>query len=497
MHLKTTHISIGGMNTDQLTELLNDEKVAEIVASDDENQLAKVIGRQFFEFTDADERYIDLFWEAAFNGSWLYVSEFMVHEEFGYTKTISMMRDFSRKLYDAYKEGVDFKEVPRNHPVVMAAWKSIPSKKDARGGHNKKYFIITGTTYKKLLQTAHTKPGDIARDYFIKVESICAAVNRLTNMHLKREQVRKNEALAVASKENAHLKKENAEKDKAIAAAEKKTLALETVVSNVQPLDKEQIFYIATTRNYVKQNRFKFGGVKSFGDLKPRLHSYNTGRAEGDVMFFVAAYRCNSYKTVEDRLKTIFQYFKDKANGRKEMLFICFSRLRKFAEFIIENNEKEVDLFNAELQDILHDTLYKEAEEIPVFDIDTLRPRCDVQVDADAKADAKAAPEEKMQIVVSKQGKKQEHLIDISEWTDARVHETLQGIINLCAKEQKKMDYDFTKDKDSLALELTWNLLRPYLQLYRELDLREWRRRLKDWYHKENPRQLVVKGVRF
>jgi phage anti-repressor protein len=204
---------------EKLLELLESKDVIDIIESKDHLELAKYIGRNLCEFTLDDEKYIDIFWDTAFNKSWLYVSEEMVSEQFGYKKAKDMMKDFYKKLENEYEVDIDYKIVDKNHILVKSRSGSFPTRKIP---HNKKFYIITGETYKALLASAHTKQGKSTRRYFIKIESLANYTNQLIFRYIEHNQKTQ------------------------IAKLEKRQMRLESFVKNIKRLEKTQIFYLAT-----------------------------------------------------------------------------------------------------------------------------------------------------------------------------------------------------------------------------------------------------------
>jgi hypothetical protein len=49
------------MEESKLIELINDEKIVEVLESKNHLALAKILGREFCGFTQDDEKYVDLF----------------------------------------------------------------------------------------------------------------------------------------------------------------------------------------------------------------------------------------------------------------------------------------------------------------------------------------------------------------------------------------------------------------------------------------------------
>jgi hypothetical protein len=360
----------------KIEDLLSDEKVVEVIQSRDKRQLAKLIGKRYFEFTDADEKYIDMFWDPVFNKSWLYASDEMVNEQFGYKKSESMMKDFHNKLSQEFKSGYNYQQVDKTHELVLVYKASAPGKKDARGGHNKKHFIITGDTYKSLLQGANTEKGKQTRSYFVKVEGICGMVSDIMLDFMERAAANALKALEAKEQDLAQATQLIEAKDKVIATLEKSQLKLKSFVTNIKEMETTQCFYVSTTPNYAAQNRFEYGGVKNENSLKQRFYSYNTGRAEGDIMYICMLFKCNDYSTIEHRVNSILRHFKDKPGAHKEMVHLQYDCLIEVITLIYEHGDKEIRLINSNLQRYINNTVEGESIIPPPLNLAASVPLC-------------------------------------------------------------------------------------------------------------------------
>ena len=260
-----------------------------------------------------------------------------------------------------------------------------------------------------------------------------------------------------------------------ISRLEKRQGKLESFVRNIKNLDKNQIFYLATTNNYAINNRFEYGGVKSESDLKKRLYGYNTGRAENDLMFYTKIFKCNNYKVIEDRVGNVLCQFKDKPDSTKEMIHLRYNLLIEIIEFICDNYDKEIEYVNSRCQKFLTETIEQ----------DGIIPK---EINLDEYLS------DNMQIIVRRKNKEHIHKIDISDWDDEKISNTMEQIINLCINEQKNIkDYDFSTQKNSIPLQITWNLLTPYFKLYKGFTLTEWREKFKKWFQENNPCMLTIR----
>jgi hypothetical protein len=267
------------------------------------------------------------------------------------------------------------------------------------------------------------------------------------------------------------------EQKQQLAKLERKQLNLETFVRNFKRLEKTQVFYLATTPSYARQNRFEYGGVKNAKDIKGRIASYNTGRAENDLMYIVKLYKCHNYKDIEDRVGTVLAQFKDKPLSRKEMLYMRFNLLTELVDFICENYDREIDYINAHCQRFIEQTIEQ----------DGIVPE---------PADLSEFLQDEMNIVVRRRGKPDRtEKIDITGWDDTRIDAVITNVIRRCANDEKKVDYD-PEQQDSVMLQLTWSLLTPYFEIFNGLTKSQWRERFKQWYKRTNPQRLTIKGIR-
>ena len=425
----------------------NVERLSVLLEEKDHISLAKILGKELCGFTEDDEKYVDIFWDAAFNKSWLYLSDEIITEWIGYKKNISSVAKFHVMMKDKYVKDVDYKEVNKTHSLVESYKNShLP---DQVNGNRKKYYIVTGETLKKMLLRANTKNGELVCNYFIKTESLAGATNQLLYKYV--EQM----------------------KDAQIKKLESRQLRLENLVKNIQILEKNQIFYLATSTSYAAQNRFKYGGVKDARELKNRLNTYNTGRAEGDLFYYCKLFKCNKYKIIEESIGAVLGQFRDKNSSQKELLHIRYDSLTDVVDFMCINYDKSVDYVNAHCQTFLQQIVDGESFIPEAVDLETA---C-------------------MEITIHKGGRKTKtEKIDISGWTDDQINMTIEEMINKFARDQN-IDYDCVTDRDIIPLELKWMDLDNYMTPYK-LSKTAWREKFKSWFAKSKPEKLKIRGIK-
>jgi len=216
--------------------------------------------------------------------------EFIVHHnklvEYG---IMSSQRSFHvKEKLDAL--GLIEGEEYRLLPDVRQQWEG------ARGIKHTKVYMLIPESFKKCLMRAQRRPN----------QTIDPVV--YCNYYLLLEKTYK----LYTDYEKLLLNKQLEQKDHQLEDERQYRLDLEAgLLTNATPLEPTQIFYIATSKNYARQNRFKIGGVLTLDHLEGRLAGYNTGHANGDEFFFVEWYTVICYKDMEKRFETLMKRFKD------------------------------------------------------------------------------------------------------------------------------------------------------------------------------------------
>ena len=298
-------------------DLFSDEKVIDLLETKDHLSLAKFLGKELCDFNENDEMFIDMFWDAAFNKSWLYVSEEIVNEQFGYKSGKNTMSHFYEKLKKEYEENVDYKIVDKDHNLIKVGSQNFGSKISA---HNKQYYIITGETYKALLQSAQTKQGKITRKYFIKIETLANLTNQVIYKHLEYEK--------------------NKQIDE-IKDMKSKMLNLTDYIHNEEKLVKDEWVYIATSKTYSVQNQYRLGRCAV---LNKRMQQYQVGRAKNDELYYVFTHNCANSALLEHTIQKLLKKYRDAPT--KDIYVIDWSILEKFLKEICKLHDKQIDATN-------------------------------------------------------------------------------------------------------------------------------------------------------
>ena len=119
---------------------------------------------------------------------------------------------------------------------------------------------------------------------------------------------------------------------------------------------KDQIIYIATTKAYANQNRFKVGGVKSRALLRGRLSTYNTGRPIGDKMYFAFITETTDYQHLEQRVKRVIGDHID----TNEMYNLHYDSLQPLVEYLSDRFDEEVAYHKSLFETLVKDTVTKD-----------------------------------------------------------------------------------------------------------------------------------------
>jgi hypothetical protein len=209
--------------------------------------------------------------------------------------------------------------------------------------------------------------------------------------------------------------------------------------------------------------------VANPNDLPGRLATYNTGRAEGDLYYYVKIIKVHKYKHIENCLDMLIKGFKDKAFSKKEMVHMRYDCFAELIEFIIENHGKDIDFINEHGKRFLKNTIELEPilpEPIELGDYIIIRRK--------------------------KNGKEHElQKIDVSSWDEAKVQDLIKNLINQYAVIKLGTTYDFDTQKDSQTLQIIWKDFQDYLENYKGKKKMDWRTALKSIT--SNAKQLAIK----
>lgn len=166
------------------------------------------------------------------------------------------------------------------------------------------------------------------------------------------------QAMARLAITEGELKNEVEQRQKVeIEAKEKLQRALKFNQATKQ-VEPQEYIYIATTDQYMPENKFKPGGCGTFDLVKSRLSQYNSGKSDSNGHFFVYLRKVVSYRAVEQALYATLGGFRE--NSNKELYIINFNWLVKCIDAIIDHNMEFLLFVNLNREQMVEDTMNKE-----------------------------------------------------------------------------------------------------------------------------------------
>jgi len=290
------------------------------------DQLASEIG-----FSTEELSMLNIFWEPTFNEGWIYLSDKIIKNDMGYTQISAFYRDTLRKKY---KENIDFKEIKSNDDLVkiyesLNGDQLLLGKKKHTGGKIKKYYAVTGETFKKLLIRCGTSKSDQICDYYLKVEQLARFMKDY-----------------ISALHKHILENKLEEKDKVIQEEKDKFhrihIVNEEYLSYKKLKDKNETIYIVTTYNYAKQGIYKIGRTKN---MKSRNAGHNTTHVVGDKVKILKEFRVNDSQLIE---KVIHKKLNGLLVKGDAEFFMCpYDLLENLVDVIVNDDSSHNELVNS------------------------------------------------------------------------------------------------------------------------------------------------------
>lgn len=185
----------------------------------------------------------------------------------------------------------------------------------------KTWLKLNPSAFKESLMVLNHNNNKMIRKYYIILEKILFDYsNYMAEFKSKQIESELKSRLSLKEKENEKLKfKVNLINDMFLQKG------------NIQ---RQQIFYIATTRIYALQNIFKIGGLGNKNYNKHRDSSY----------YLVAVFECHDYRLVEHFLSSFL--FNLKIPNKKDLFKINYDDLFDIAKKIINHLDEYISYFN-------------------------------------------------------------------------------------------------------------------------------------------------------
>lgn len=143
------------------------------LAESKENLLSEIEFAKLCGFTENELNMVKIFWNPTFNGSWIYLSdEIILGQLTNEVGKNSIYHFYERIMIPNYEEFTDYKKVDTNHELIKEYIECHSPKKGKLDGTRKKFYIVSGETYKCMLLTSASIQGKITRKYYMKVEML-------------------------------------------------------------------------------------------------------------------------------------------------------------------------------------------------------------------------------------------------------------------------------------------------------------------------------------
>ena len=126
------------------TDKINEALVKYNYAETSTQQLAEHMG-----FSTEEQRMLTMFWEPAFNGSWIYLSDEIILGQLTNEKGKDALKDFYNRtlLANDYVENIDYKKISKNDELLEKYENFYSAILHNRKKSNRKlYYAVSGET---------------------------------------------------------------------------------------------------------------------------------------------------------------------------------------------------------------------------------------------------------------------------------------------------------------------------------------------------------------
>jgi hypothetical protein len=231
------------------------------------------------------------------------------------------------KLLDT--NDIAYQEIDYKNPLVEQFQEILQDISDMRSidRPRKLWLIMEAKDFKEAVMCLATKRSKEIRKYYLLLEELVQLYGAYTTQF-----------------KNKQLKDQIQDKNDHI-------LLLKDLLVDDQKREKTQVVYIATSRNYAKQNRFKPGGVESIEKLPSRFSTYNSRSAAGDEWYYSDTFLVADYRQIESRLKDLLGRFRDKKS--KEIYTLHYTNIKYIVGYLCNHYNDEVDDVNSKLTDFI------------------------------------------------------------------------------------------------------------------------------------------------
>ncbi len=104
------------------------------------------------------------------NEEWIYFSKLYIHNWIGYKVGRNSHNNVVNDMKKKYIEGIDYKEVEKNHHLVLEYFKAHPD--ECIPSINKKFYIVSNKTFVVMLMRAKTTTSIRYAEYFYHIHDL-------------------------------------------------------------------------------------------------------------------------------------------------------------------------------------------------------------------------------------------------------------------------------------------------------------------------------------
>jgi prophage antirepressor-like protein len=232
---------------------------------------------------------------------------------------------------------------------------------DNIGYHDGKAVYISEPGLYSLIM--HSKAPFAEKFQDLVYETILPSIRKFGQFQLAQQfsnqlAIKDVEKATIIAAKDKDLAKALHDKAQAIAdkeLADKKAIHFKKMADRQKAREKNHVVYVATTKTYALNNRFKIGGVKSLSLLKSRLSTYNSGRPVGDKMYYAHIVSCVNYTHLEAKIKEVLGAHREVEDA--EVYNLHYNDVKFFVDFLSTRYNEEIDLHDEKLDQLVSNVL--------------------------------------------------------------------------------------------------------------------------------------------
>ena len=301
--------------------------------------------QEFIEQNDiqVDQLYVDKFWSNISEDKWLYIGNNML-EWIGYqSNNYENKKHYNEVLSSNFIENEDYRFINTSEMknLYVMPDHNIELPTQITGGNRTKHLIASPDCFKESLMMMNTQRAKQIRKYYVQIEKVFRQYMKYSDEcnKMRLQQTRKE-----------------------LEAAKKSSEAFKMMIINNASFKCDQYVYIATSRNYAKQNVFKVGMTKL---LEKRMGGYQTGRISDDKFSYVYLMKCVDAKAIEQLIFTRLKPFS--YEDSRELFQIHFETLKDILRVFETFEHESLGTINNLLSDY-----YSTYTDMPIPDFDDL-----------------------------------------------------------------------------------------------------------------------------